>query len=186
MVIFVILIIVWLYNLLLSIYRFARIKTLKNYYYDWLMDKKIDFPTYKSEVIKLFIKAGVKKLYLPVTRDVGYGVLANYQADTFSNFASKQPEFVSGINDHFNEAIGYYRSMVRRCLNPLLLIESIVLMPKYLLQYIGLSEEKTNYKILNVCLTFVWWALGIFYFIYRDKIDTLVALTAQNFINIFS
>ena len=186
MVILIVLIVVWLYNLLLSVYHFFRIKTLKNYYYDWLTDKRDNFPTYKNEIIKLFKKARIKKLYFPVLRDVGYGLLAAYQADTFSNLISKRSDVVSGVNDHFDEAIGYYRNKVRSCFNPLLLIENIVLLPKHVLQYIGLNEEKTNYKILNVCLTFVWWALCVFYFIFRDKVDALIALTTQNFINIFS
>lgn len=148
------------YKITTNIYYFFRIRHLSKMHLKWLADKSTNFPTYKGEVISLFKKAGIQNIMVPTAERIGYGRVASFNADVFTNFPNTDPTIYGGAIKMFYEAEGIYRQRIFETFSPAYWINSIIFAPKNLLTYLGFNQEKTLFKACNVLLTFIWWSFG--------------------------
>lgn len=179
-------IVIFIYCLSSNLYNYFRVKRLKNYYIKWLIGEKENFTTYKNEIISLFKKAKIKDSFFPTLNYAGYGLLASFNASVFSNLLSKENSVVQHVSLMFDEAIGYFRKNIFNCFNPLYWLERIIFLPKQFLLYIGIKNDKSSFRALNISLTLLWWIIVIIGFVFGDKVDSFITTTVQNFFNIFA
>lgn len=112
---------------------------------------------HKQHVVKLWKRAGISDVYMPMTKPLGFGQIANMNVSIFTNFPSLQKaQFVAALN-LFDEAKGVYKSRILESVNPLFWIDLLVFLPKNILLYLGMSEQNVAFKILNVIMQGLWW-----------------------------
>lgn len=151
---------VLIYKTTTNTYYFFRIQRLSKMHLEWLAGNSPKFPTYKNEVISLFKKAGIKNISIPTAQSVGYGRVASFNTDIFTNFPSTNPDISGGAIRMFYEAEGTYRQRIFETFSPAYWINSVIFAPRRLLTYLGFNQEKTLFKACNVLLTFIWWTFG--------------------------
>lgn len=170
---------VFIYKVSKNTYYYFRLQKLYSYFKTITSEKeeKIDnraFET-KSEVIELFKKASVEDNLIPTIKHVGSGYAVPYKVSCFSSYPTNSTEeFVISYVRMFDEAKGTFKHRAKEVLNPFYWIDSILFAPKNLLNYIGVSPESRSTKILNIVLTSIYWFLGIFVAIFKEKIHTFL------------
>ena len=167
-------IVVLMYKVVTNTYYFFRIKHLSKMHLEWLAGKAPKFPTYKSEVISLFKKAGIKNISIPTAHSLGYGSIASFNADIFTNFPGTNPDISGGAIRMFYEAEGTYRQRIFETLSPVYWIDSIVFAPRNLLSYLGFNQEKALFKACNIMLTFIWWLFGTTILLFRTEFKEFI------------
>lgn len=151
--------------------KFKRCQKLSKMHMDWLADSCDEFSQYKGEVKKLFLGANIPDSCIPTSQAIGYGQIANANASVYLNFPSKVMGIAAALTDKFDEAIGTYRTRFLESFSPLYWIETILFLPKNLLQYIGLDSEKIAFKLCNILLTFIWWCLGVAFMFFKPQLQ---------------
>ena len=155
----IIFVVILAYKFLSNITCYFRCKKLQQTFVDWLADRSASCSQHRSEVISLFKRARVKDSYIPITQPTGFFQLASFNASVFQSFPSDIEVFANATYRKFQEAIGFYKFEALNTFNPLSWIDSILFLPKNLLLYIGLREEKTSFRLSNVLLTCLWWCI---------------------------
>lgn len=125
-------------------------------YFDWLDDaEKIGWKLTegRSEVIQLFKEAGVEDALRPHVEPVGYGQIQTAQVSVMDNFPNSRKDFVQITVSKFHQAIGTFKSRMWEALNPLYWIESVIMLPKTALTYVGVKPEHFSVKILQL----IYW-----------------------------
>lgn len=156
---------------------FVRLKQLQRYekeFIDFLSDKSYRIDEHKLQTIDLFKKAGVKDSQTPISQPVGYGQVANFNASVFQNFPMAQKVIAGPALEMFKNAIGIYKTRMFEAINPLYWIDLIIFLPKNLLAYIGLDSEATAFKLWNVFLTFIWWAICTVVTLFQPEIKDFI------------
>ena len=156
----ILLIAIPIYKIATNIYYFFRTRHLSKLHSDWIYNKCPQFPTYKSEILSLFKNAGIENVSIPTTQSLGFGQLASFYADVFTNFPNLSPDMAGAAMRMFYEAEGVYRQRIFETFSPAYWINCIIFAPKSLLTYIGFTEDKVLFKVCNVLLTFIWWFFG--------------------------
>lgn len=174
-----------IYKIVSNTYFYFRIKVLSKKHLKWMHNNCHNFPTYKSEVIFLFKRAGIQNLYTPTLQNIGSNHVASFSADVFTNFPSTDINIFNGAIRMFYEAEGTYRHRIFESFNPLYWIDCVLFAPKNLLLYLNFVEEKTLFKICNVLLTFIWWCLCILLAFHRTDINHLLTELIGQFDKIF-
>ena len=170
------------YKFSVNTYRFIRCKCLRKKYIEWQVDQNNDCPRTKSEVKDLFKRAGIMDATLAVAEPIGFNHLSTYQAKILDNYPIIDSRCVDFTLRSFEEALGFYKNRIFETFNPLYWIDTIIFLPKHILDYIGINTEKVSSKILNVLLSFIWWVLVVSATIYKDNIISFL----NDFINSFS
>lgn len=67
------------------------------------------------------------------------------------------------------ESAGYFWNKALSSLNPLSWIRVALLLPSYILSYIGLNRSSSFSKLLNV----VWWLLCAIWWLFKPQVDLL-------------
>ena len=147
---------------LLNLQHWLRIKQLKEYFLEFICGKRNDMNRYRNEVISLFKKAYVPDVYTPVVDSVGLGLLASGNVSLFTMFPSKRAAFIAEYLNMFD------------AINPLYWVETVVFLPKTILRYIGLDSDKTAFKLCNVLLSFIWWALCLCAVFFKPQLKQLL------------
>ena len=147
---------------LLNLQHWLRIKRLKEYFLEFICGKRNDMNRYRNEVISLFKKAYVPDVYTPVVDSVGLGLLASGNVSLFTMFPSKRAAFIAEYLNMFD------------AINPLFWVETVVFLPKTILRYIGLDSDKTAFKLCNVLLSFIWWALCLCAVFFKPQLKQLL------------
>lgn len=154
--------------------KYKRCQKLSKMHLEWLADKSDKFTQYKGEILSLFKGAGISDSMVPVTQPTGYGQIASFNASLYLNFPSKVAAFAAGIADKFDQAVGIYRQRYLESFNPLYWIETILFLPKHLLQYIGISSDRIAFKLCNILCTFVWWLIGALFIFFGPQLKQFV------------
>ena len=171
--------------MLSNLYFYFRIKHLNKLHSKWRIGKAPRFPTYKSEVISLFKRAGIQNLLTPTAMPIGYNQIANFNADVFTNFPSTHIDIANGAVRMFYEAEGTFRHRFFESLNPIYWIELVLFAPKKLLIYLSFDENKTLFKTCNILLTFIWWSAGVLFAFFRTDLNNLLAEFMSQFNKFF-
>lgn len=140
---------------------FVRMKKAKKYlnqYIIWLQTGKSDIDLMEhQELVKTLVeRAGKGGRRVPVSQPVGFGQVANFNADPFSAFPNRIENVAHVTYQTLKSCIGIYRSRMWKSLNPLYWIGMIVLLPKHILSYLGVTGEKFIVKLMNL----LWWAFS--------------------------
>lgn len=156
-----------LYKLIVNITSYFKMKYFFKCYQSWLfVNRDSKLLSYKSSVIKLFERAGIKDCYLPYVRNMGYGQLASYSASVMQAFPSPFEDFASVTYSLFQDAIGIYRSRIFETFSPIYWINLIIFLPKNLFNYLGVKSESIIIKILQC----IWWFITPVLLLFREKI----------------
>lgn len=166
-----------------ALFNFYNYKTCQKYYrlyIDWLADNSDELMQYRGRVIKLLERAGVKDSSIPTTQPMGFGQVASFNASAFDNFPSNVAGFAALMNAKFMEAMGEYKSRMFDSINPLYWIDAILFLPKHFLSYLGINKKSLSFKISNVVLSVLWWAICICIAIFRPQIDQFIIEFVSN------
>lgn len=130
--------ILFVYRLLLYIYRWLRCVRLKRIYLNWLNGKKNGILRYEKEIRMIFSCAAIHGL-------------------TFSpNIAHREIEETA---KSFERAIGCFKYEVARNFFPHYWIKKIVLAPIEFLDHVGIRNVPAT-KAIKVILQIFYWAIG--------------------------
>ena len=153
---------------------------LKKKYIDWVTneDSVPDMETYQYDIIELFKAAKVKNVRLSLP---SRGMHKDIDIALFDNLLQRRTGIIREVLDAFDFAIGYYRSSKRKAISPLYWIESIIFLPKKIIEYIGADLEKTAFKITNLILTAIWWLTGLLFTLYKAEIFALLQSLLEKF-----
>ena len=158
-----------LFKFLYNYRRYRRMKKLQDKYRQWVRsDNPPDDDNISSayaEITDLISDANLKDVYLKKTdteNDLKLNILSSNIIE--NELTDRVMNIVSGKFEH----------EYRKALNPLSWIETIVFLPKSLLDYIGLSKDTVSNRLLQVFLTAVYWAFSAFCLLYQDNIPDIV------------
>ncbi|MCM1236198.1 MAG: hypothetical protein NC489_39450 [Ruminococcus flavefaciens] len=158
-----------LFKFLYNYRRYRRMKNLQSKYRQWVRSNSSpdddSISSAYTEITDLISDADLKDVYLKKTdteNDLKLNILSSNIID--NELTDKVMNIVSGKFEH----------EYRKALNPLNWIETIVFLPKSLLDYIGLSKDTVANKLLQVFLTVVYWAVSAFCLLYQDNIPDIV------------
>lgn len=166
---------IFVYKCVKNLFCFLRIKALDKKHILWLSQQGCsDFQTYKSECLRLLKSAGVKDASIPTTQPMGYGQFASFSSSVFLNFPTRIQVYAGAVMGMFDEAIGEYRRRIFETFNPLYWIDCILFLPRNLLDYLGLDNDKAVYKLLNIILSAVWWLVGIALTLFNDEVKSVI------------
>ncbi len=157
---------IFIYKLLSNIYYLHRTRKLLKLYEEWMMKKDYSekILTYKIEILRLFEKANIKDSNIPVTQPTGYGQIINTYVSIQHNLFLKGPVFAHAV-DMFLAASGVYRERIKECFSPKYWVDQILLLPKNLLNYLGLNADSIIIKIINI----IYWFLIPLFLLWRDE-----------------
>jgi hypothetical protein len=143
---------------ILNLVRLLRTKRYQKQYITWLLtgDSKIDLMEHQQSVKNLVSKAGKGGMRIPVTQALGYGQIANFSADPFLAFPNRLENVAHMTNQILKSCVGIYRSRMWNSFNPFYWLGILVLLPKHLFEYLGISGDKVVVKIFNI----LWWAFS--------------------------
>lgn len=157
-----------------NISKYFRCKKLSSEHTVWITTGQGNFTRHKGQVLELFKGANISEGSIPISEPTGYGVISSYSLPLFMNLDSRRGDVASIIIGYFDEAIGTYFHRAFESLNPLYWIETIIFLPKHLLQYVGIEVDKPSIKLCNVLLTFLWWLVGAFFIFFRPQIEDFI------------
>lgn len=157
-----------------NISKYFRCKKLSSEHAVWVATGQGNFTRHKGQALDLFKGANISEGSIPISKPTGYGVISNYSLPLFMNLDSRRGDVASVVIGYFDEAIGTYFHRAFESLNPLYWIETIIFLPKRLLQYIGVEIDKPSVKLCNVLLTFLWWLFGAIFVFFRPQIENLI------------
>ncbi len=166
-----------LFKFLYNYRRYRRMKKLHKQYRQWVLlsNTSPDDDSISSaytEITDLISDAHLKDVYLKKTdteNDLKLNILSSNIID--NELTDRIMNIVSGKFEH----------EYRKALNPLNWIETIVFMPKSLLDYIGLSKDTVANKLLQIVLTAVYWTVSAFCLLYQDNIPDIVKSLMEQF-----
>lgn len=162
------------YKFLSNLYYYHACKKLQLIYVDWINGEDNNCLYTKAKVLKLFKRAHIKDAIFCQTEHVGYGQIVSYNIQAMSNYPLHNEDHMNYTLRAYDEAIGYFRDEMFNTFNPIYWIDTIIFLPKNILEYIGADTEKVSSKILNVILTAIWWIITVLGVIYHDKIISAI------------
>ena len=154
----------------LNLSRFIQCKCYLSKYNNYIKDPKWGFIELSHQVVTLFKNAGVEDTTVPNVQFIGFGNFQASNPSVFSNISVIRKDIVSYVIGMFHQAIGIYRTRVLETFNPLYWIESIIFLPKQILNYMGVSSESIMIKVAQI----IYWILvaiaGLLYGIFEVDI----------------
>lgn len=160
----VLLLVVFGIKFLINLSRYLEIRNLRNRFNDALEDPHKTFSPYKITAISLFETAGIKDPMLPYSQAVGNGYVATGKTSVFANLALKTKVIAQYGFQFFDEAEGVFRHRMLQAINPVYWVESIVFLPKYVLEYLGLSSDSLSARLLQI----VYWGIVSVVVLFKD------------------
>ncbi len=152
--------------------RYRKTIKLSQKYLKWLSDYDSveNMTTYKQDILKLFKQAKVEDMFISVAQNVGFGKVTTSTCSIADNLFTRRKDIAAGVLELFDAVIGYYRSAYKSAFSPLYWIETIVFLPKVIIEYIGADLEKTAVRVVNVILTALWWIFATVITLYKVEI----------------
>lgn len=159
---------------LINFSRFNQSKWYYSKYKKYITKPTWGFVEHEHQIVKLFRDAGVEDNRVPMIEPLGYGKILTGQTSVFSNISITREDVVGSVRHMFHQTIGIYRSRMLETINPLYWIESIIFLPKRILNYVGVSSEKVVIKVFQIIYWLFAAIASILYGIYRGNIDLVV------------
>ena len=110
----------------------------------------------RQRIVELFKKANIRDTKLPYASPIGYGYMQTGKASVFDNIQSLKTNVVEIVYSKFREAKGTFRSRIFQSFNPIFWIESVIYLPKAILNYLGMTGDSLFIRIIQV----LWWIIG--------------------------
>lgn len=155
--------------------KWYRCKKLSKEHALWFKQNDEKFLYHKGEARRLLKGANIPDISIPISEPTGYGPIRNYTAPIFENLDSKNVYIASTVVGKFDEAIGTYFHRAIESFNPLYWLETIIFLPKSLLQYVGMDMNKPAFKLCNVLLTFIWWLISSLFIFFNEEFNRFIA-----------
>lgn len=160
---------------ILNLSKYLRTKRYHDLYIEWLSsDRGNKLLEVRAQVIGLLKDAGVTDSYVGFAQPVGFMQIQTGNASVFANFPNAREDIATHVNSMFLEAIGTYRARMFDTFNPLRWIEWLINLPRFTLQYLGVSADAVVIKLAQI----VWWIAGAFvgfaYALYRPEFEALI------------
>jgi hypothetical protein len=160
------------YKITSNFVKLKRIKYIENEYTKWLNnDEKSNVLYLKAEYARLLRNAKCKEYTLPYVQPLGYNRIAKGNLNVIDNFPNKRQDIVLSTINLISEAYGVYRSRIFESINPLYWIDSVIFLPRTVLEYLGVKNENIAVKILNI----IYWISAPIALIYKDKLVTFIS-----------
>lgn len=159
------------YKLISNLVNLLRCIYYENKYMEFLASRKFNFAEYTYPVKKLFQRAGIGDSSFQFAQPIGWGQLATGTARVTDNMNVLDDRVVANMATMFSVAKGTYKSRTLESLNPLYWIECVIFLPKKLMEYFGVSGEKSGVKILQV----IYWILAPLLVGFRTQIYEYIA-----------
>ena len=174
--ILIIFLFICLYKIISNFVNYKYLCKIENEYITWLSskNKNPNLTQCKNKVISLFKKANVSNCCIPLTQPTGFGKCVTTRVSVFENFPSPYENFASIHFNMITVAKGTYKQRALETFNPLFWIDLVLFAPKNILEYIGLNDETTLFKALNIVLTFFWWLFGIIINLFNTEIHNFI------------
>ncbi len=147
-------------KLLLNLAKYFRCKRYLSLYFDWLDEKKKvgwKLTEKKPQVMQLFKDSGIGDSFRPHAEPIGYGLIQPAALSVHSNFPSNRKDMVNITVSMFHQAIGTFNARAIEAINPLYWIETIIMLPRAALTYVGIKPEHVSVKILQL----TYWIAGV-------------------------
>lgn len=154
------------YLLLILFFKFSinliywyQTSNLHNEYFNWLADNKTYFAiAQKKHLFKNLVKkSNITDAHIPTTQFVGYGRIVEFNASVAENFPSRLSDFATVTINMFCEMEGVFKGRALETFNPFYWINSVIYLPKNILEFLGLSSTNVATKLIQL----IWWAIGI-------------------------
>lgn len=167
-------VVVFIYKLIRNIFNYINCKILLSSYKQYLSDGNNHLYSYKHKFIKLMKNANIDEPIFATATPIPGGSYASHTSSIFDVFPSKGPVVAPLTLRCFEEAIGEYRDRIQECFSLFYWIDIIVFLPKSLLRYLNIDNEKVAYKICNISLTILWWVVAIIAAIFDIKLRIFI------------
>lgn len=143
-------------KLIINLTKYIRCRRYLTLYFDWLRDKKDvgwKVTERKSQVIRLFKDAAIEDVSVPHTQPIGYGHIQAGNVSVQMNFPNNRQDIADYTISMFHQAIGTFKARMLETVNPIYWIETIVMLPKATLTYMGIKPEHVSVRILQL----IYW-----------------------------
>jgi hypothetical protein len=135
--------------------------------------------TYTQDITKLLKQAKVNDIIIPISQRISGNQTVTTRSSVINNIISHHVQITLHAVDLFDSAIGYYRSAYKEAFNPLFWIETLVFLPRSIMSYIGIDNDKLSSKALNVIFTAFWWLTCTFLAYFKSEIINLIQAFLQ-------
>lgn len=170
MKLFICFLVLWFGRLLINLYYFFRIKKLYVIYINYWAKNSYKATQYKTEIIEIFKKAGIKDSRIGYSQPIGFGQLQTGTASVINNMFVNRNDILIAMNDYFNDAIGIFRKRIFQNFNIVYWIECILFLPRTIFEYLGLAQSNKIIKIFQV----LYWIFSVVYAIYGETINKFI------------
>lgn len=168
-----VLVAVIVYRFVFSLSGLIRTTHYQKIYESYLKGTCNDFAVHTAPVKKLFRQAKVSDIVLPYTDFVGGGHFRVTDVSVFENMANTREDTVGAMQNCFSKAKGTFRMNILECLSPLYWVQLAIFFPGKVLEYVGVSSDKLQVKILQV----LYWLLTPLLLCFRTQLyDFIVQL----------
>lgn len=154
----------------MNLSRYIQCKRLLAVYERYIKEPKWTFVENQLQVINLFKGAGVEDSTVTHVEEIGYGNLQSSRPSVFKNMPVRREDIVRITLGMFHRAIGVYRSRMIETINPLYWIETIIFLPRQILNYLGVTPESVIIKIAQL----IYWLAAFVFGIYRFEVEEFV------------
>lgn len=129
-----------------------------------------NFREHKKSIIRLFDKVKINHPNFPNTQPTGYGMLCNNMFDAFENMHVNDERIAASMLNSFDTAKGEFKNRIFQCFNPLHWIETVIFLPKIVIEYLGFKENTVFTRILQL----IWWIATFLYGVYNTEINNII------------
>jgi hypothetical protein len=163
---------------LMNFSRYFQCKRFLAEYERYVNEPKWTFVESEPQVVKLFSSAGVKDSTFSHVEEIGYGNLQSSRPSVFNNMSVRREDVVHITLRMFHKSIGVYRSRMLDTINPLYWIETIIYLPKQILNYLGVVPESAIIKIAQI----IYWISGFIIAMYKTEVDQIFKDLVSKFV----
>lgn len=156
--------------LCINLYLLIKVKRLRNLYMAFFTQESSKALRCKKEIIDIFKIAGLKSSEIGFAQPVGYNMIESGDAKVWSNMFVNDKRIVRAVLDDFEEANGIFASRLRNTLNPFYWLLRIILLPKYIITYLGIKTDTFITKLVQL----IYWVWVVFYAIYNSQVNAFI------------
>jgi len=128
-----------------------------------------DGPSFTEQIPKakkLLSDAGFGEVSISVAQPLGCSLVSSSQACIVDNLDSRRADIVSSAISLINQTVGVFRMRMWESLSPRYWIETVIFLPKNLVQYLGGKPDGIYTKLLQI----LYWILTPLFLTFRANI----------------
>lgn len=149
---------IFLYKLLINVYKAYRCNSLYKLYLKWLMDNGSFDITYTiPEVIDLL--KDYSDNFVPVVQPAGLGVVHSIKANVLLQYPSRLSDIALAQVNLFDRALATYKYNAKQSLTPLYWLDVIIWFPKTIVHFLGINTELKAVKVCYLLMQLIYWCL---------------------------